>query len=417
MDFKKLTKPYFVSLEKDLETLVRIASFDDDKTKSKNTPYGKGVDTALKTFSKIGKKHGFKVELNKRYVELSLGSKGKLIEVFGHLDVVPSSKDIYHLKKDKNNYYGRGVADDKGPLLASLYSIIALKDAHLLNNVRVKVFAGGAEEIGGSCLEAYTKNHPAPDFGFTPDSKFPVVYGEKGIGNLIIKKKINLSPIKSISGGNAGNTVIGECTFILNNNKKVIVKGIPAHGSTPSEGKNAFLIGLKKYGNKDGKALADLFLDYSGKKLNAYNKTKAMGETVYNVGIVNYKNNELTLHINFRYPEKPTPKSLIKNILKTLGAKSISEDYVAPLLFDLKSPLVKNLLNAYVKETNDKKSKPIVLGGGTYAKEVKNTVAFGIEPSNKEYNMHCDNEYIPIKVIKDAMSIYAHAIYNLSKIK
>lgn len=416
MDFKKLTKPYFASLEKDLETLVKIPSVRDDKTSNKNMPYGKEVDNALKTFAKIGKKNGFKVELDKRYVELSYGTKGKLIEIFGHLDVVPVIKDIFHLKKDKNNYYGRGVADDKGPLLSSLYGLIALKDANLLKNVRVKVFAGGDEECGGSCLEAYVKNHPAPDFGFTPDSKFPVVYGEKGIGNLVIDVPIDLSPITSIAGGNAGNSVIGECTFIIDN-KKVVVKGKSAHGSTPEEGINAFLVGLKKYGNKAGKELADKFLTYNGKKLNAYSKTKAMGETVYNVGIVEYKNKKLTLTINYRCPEKPNHQVFNKNIIKTLHAKLISENYVEPLLFDLKDPLIKNLVDAYVKETGDKKTKPIVLGGGTYAKEVKNTVAFGIEPANKEYNMHADSEFIPIKAIKDAMSIYAHAIYNLSKIK
>ena len=48
-----------------------------------------------------------------------------------------------------------------------------------------------------------------------------------------------------------------------------------------------------------------------------------------------------------------------------------------PLLFDPQSAFIQKLLSVYQKETGDMVSKPMAIGGGTYAKECPNTVAFG----------------------------------------
>lgn len=440
MNYKKMVKPYEKDLINTLKYLVSFPSFKDPSTINENTPYGKSVDDALNAFAKIGEMYGFMVEKSKRYVELSYGQSGPIIEIFGHLDVVPvdksNNRDPFTVTSDKNNLYGRGVADDKGPLLASFYAIKALKDNDLIpDNVQIKIFAGGDEECGGTCLEDYLTNHPAPTFGFTPDSAFPLVYGEKGIGNILLKKSIKLKHIVMIKGGNAANTVIGKAIFKVDNineiksqiktpheinNDEITFIGLAAHGSRPELGKNAFLLGLLELGkiNHDDEAikLAETFLDYNGKKLNAYAHGEHLLDTTYNVGVVDYQNEIFLLKINFRYPEKVDATELVNQVIKTLDANLVSENHSPCLLHDLKSKLVTSLLDAYYQETNDT-SKPVTSGGGTYAKEVKNTIAFGAEFPGDDYKMHEADEYIPIKALNKSMVIYAHAIHNLIKQK
>lgn len=436
MDFKKLTKPYQGKLLKSIDAFVSIPSVYDAKTSSGTKPYGKAVDDVLTSFADFGKKSGFKVERNKRYVELSYGNKGPVIGIFGHLDVVPvNDTKLFKVKREKNKLVGRGVADDKGPLLAATYATIALKEKGLIKNTQIKIFAGGDEENGSSCLIDYAKTHKAPDFGFTPDSSFPLIYGEKGNTFVTMKKNVNLKNIISIKGGKASNIVIGEATFEVSNineikNKlktphkikgnKISFIGLSAHGSKPELGKNAFLLGLQELAklNHDQIALniANAFLDTKGHKLDAYYKSKNLGETSYNVGIVNYSNHQLTLSIDCRRPESAKHKDIVKKLLKSFNFKLVKDAFHEPLLFDLKSPLVSLLMDAYKKETGDK-TKPMYSGGGTYAKEIGNTVAFGAQGVNKDYHMHQDDEYIPIKDLFTTMSIYAHAIYNLINAK
>ncbi|MCQ2786875.1 MAG: M20/M25/M40 family metallo-hydrolase, partial [Bacilli bacterium] len=218
MDFKKITNPYQDELLKSVDRFVAIPGVYDQKTVSKDKPYGKYVYEVLNEFAKFGKKNGFKVEHNPRYVELSYGNKGPIIGIYGHLDVVPAiDQKIFKLRKEKDKIFGRGVIDDKGPLLAATYAAIALKNLGLIKNVQLKIFAGGDEERGSSCLASYAKTHQAPKYGFTPDSDFPVVYGEKGLTGVTISKNIKFKNIISIKGGVVSNSVIGEATFKVSN--------------------------------------------------------------------------------------------------------------------------------------------------------------------------------------------------------
>lgn len=439
MNFKRLVKPYQKLLLYTLDYFVSIPSVYDESgsTITNEAPYGESIRTVLHEFAKIGDMYGFDVDYNSRYVELSVGSDGPLIEIYGHLDVVPVSKladhDLFKMRRVGDSLLGRGVNDDKGPLLASFFAVKALKDNGLIRNARIKIFAGGDEERGASCLKYYvnTMKKETPTYGFTPDSKFPITYGEKGVGNFEIKKNISFKNIKYISGGEAQNIVIPSATFIVDNIEQIknsidvphkingdaiTFIGKAAHGSEPNLGINAFVLGLKTLGklNNDQHTidLAELLSDYSGKKFNAYGIGKHLGETTYNIGIVSYSDGVLDLKINYRFPEQVDFATLLKNYASALDATLISEKHENYLLYDLSSPLIQKLLSAYRAETKDF-SNPITSGGGTYAKIVKNTVAFGSEHSTIDFKNHQDNEFIPVNHLMRLMAIYAHAIYNL----
>lgn len=59
-----------------------------------------------------------------------------------------------------------------------------------------------------------------------------------------------------------------------------------------------------------------------------------------------------------------------------------------PLFFPKESPLVEALYKAYTDVTGDTENKPLVIGGGTYAKSLKNIIAFGPEKPGVDYHIH-----------------------------
>ena len=89
----------------------------------------------------------------------------------------------------------------------------------------------------------------------------------------------------------------------------------------------------------------------------------------------------------------------------------------APLLyFSKESVLIKTLLQSYAEETGDFDSEPLAIGGGTYAKETSNTVAFGMQFPGWESNMHSPSESVRKEDLFKGMAVYARAIVDLGKI-
>ena len=55
----------------------------------------------------------------------------------------------------------------------------------------------------------------------------------------------------------------------------------------------------------------------------------------------------------------------------------------------------------------------IVIGGGTYAKSLKNIIAFGPEKLGVDYRIHGADEYILVSGMEESVLIYMEAIKNL----
>lgn len=71
-----------------------------------------------------------------------------------------------------------------------------------------------------------------------------------------------------------------------------------------------------------------------------------------------------------------------------------------PLFFPRESPLVNALYKAYVDVTGDTEHEPMVIGGGTYAKSLKNIIAFGPEKMGMDYHIHSADEFILVSEMK-----------------
>jgi succinyl-diaminopimelate desuccinylase len=74
---------------------------------------------------------------------------------------------------------------------------------------------------------------------------------------------------------------------------------------------------------------------------------------------------------------------------------------------------VQTLYQAYVKYTNDTENLPKTIGGGTYARALKQGVAFGMEMPYEVSQAHQKDEAMSIDTFLLAMAIYAEALMQL----
>lgn len=77
------------------------------------------------------------------------------------------------------------------------------------------------------------------------------------------------------------------------------------------------------------------------------------------------------------------------------------------------SPFLKTLMQIYQEFTGDM-TEPILMGGGTYARTMKNTVAFGPRFPGREVTEHQKNEYILLDDLMLSAEIYVAAIRELA---
>ena len=451
MDYRRLAKDNLDVVVQELCDWVKINSVYDEESISENMPFGKGVYVALDYIAYLGEKYGFNVDRCDGYcTELSIGEGDDIVMIMGHADVVPTG-DHWHYdpflgEVVDGKVYGRGSEDDKGPTMASFHALRILKDLDLLDKSKKYVLViGGNEERGSACLDYYfnTLKKPHPKYGFTPDACFPLVYGEKGIMTYEFKGNKESKLIKLIDGGIVSNAVVGNAKAILNgsydlnekfnefinkyelsgrvevidNETYIYINGKIAHAAMPELGKNALsylLMFLSE--NFDEEVInhyAKLFSDYYGEGMGIAINGERMGKLTMNLGLGHYENNEYSFTINIRYPIDTTGEK----VKEVLDSKVLDEGILIsdskPLYVDPNSPFIKTLLKAYQDISGDLETKPMTIGGGTYARGTINSVAFGMCFPNEEELAHQVNEVLSVDSLETGLAIYLEAIHLL----
>ena len=155
----------------------------------------------------------------------------------------------------------------------------------------------------------------------------------------------------------------------------------------------------------------------NGEDFNGNYTSEHFDSSSYNVGKIAYENGKLTLFVNMRLPETVDVNKTLDNLKKEtqiddLVLLSSSKGFV----YDPKSKFVQTLLKTYQEETGDLTSQMEAIGGGTYSRETKNTVAFGMQFPGVDTLMHQDGEFLRLDDFKKGIAIYAHAIYELGKL-
>lgn len=448
-----------------VQDIVKIKSVEGPALPG--APFGEGVKNALAYALDLASSFGFNVKNIDGYMGYAeYGDGHEVVGVLGHLDVVPEGSGWTHLPYESqivdNRIYGRGAIDDKGPIIAALFALKAIKDMGLPLSKRVRIMFGTDEESGWLDIEHYLKNDNPPDIGFTPDGMFPVINAEKGSLNIeftkdIVRKSKGMISLKSMEGGDAVNVVPDLCTCELrlkdmakmmmkdtlglycqtncinmslqeNGDESVITsKGLPSHSSTPEMGKNAItqlLVFISQFnlGQNDVSDFIKFLSRYIGNETNGKSlgidfRDDVSGELTLNLGRLSIDEDKASAVINIRYPVGSKYEDILEKIVRIAEDKKVQVSVLShrePLFIDSSDKLITTLMKSYSSVTGNE-AFPVSIGGQTYAKAFENMAAFGPVFPGEEERAHMADEFIDLENLIKCAKIYGAAIYELAK--
>lgn len=450
-------------LLEDLMTMIRVKS--DKGEAEPDMPYGKGPKKALDTAHKMLSEYGFKMgNCGNRVITADLNNKPKQLDIIAHLDVVPAGDDWTVTEPYKpvikdGKLYGRGSSDDKGPAMAAVYALRAIKDLNLPLKKNVRLILGSDEECGSSDIEYYyTKEKPAP-MTITPDASWPLINIEKGgVQNEFtakFEKTDKLPQVIEAKGGLKINVAPGESTakvkgLKLNEIKEIADKvsaktgiefqlseegdavnikalGVTCHASLPEIGKNA-VTGIVELlsrlpladapVNNYIKSINKLFPygDFLGEAMGVNISDAESGKTTISFDILEVTETSIMGAYDCRASISANDENtgkVMEEKIREQGFDISRKPMFEPHIVDADSPLVKTLIKCYEKGFNVKGAKPIAIGGGTYVHHVENGVAFGCEEQGVDTHMHGADEFIEVEMLFKSAKIFADAIVEL----
>lgn len=423
-------------------------------------PYGKEPARALAKMLEMAEKYGFTVKNHENYMgTIDFDpSKETTLGVLCHLDVVPEgtgwSNPPYTLTLAGGKLLGRGSADDKGPAVAVLFALRALRECGYELSQNVRFLVGCDEECGSSDLAYYRKKEALPPRVFTPDGSFPVINLEKGMVRGKVIKKITADGKKTVlsaSGGTVVNAVPDRAYASLrgfsgeelaaakkalpegvileyaveNDVINVTVKGKSAHASTPEDGKNAVTALLAFLGalpTDDGTSaffagLSAIFRfdETDGSSLGIAASDEKSGALTFVFSVFSFEKGSFEGRFDIRFPICRTSEKVRAGFEKAVTRAGLAIDEWngnEPHYVDENSEFIKTLLSVYTELTN-KNGHCIAIGGGTYVHNVDGGVAFGAEFPGTESRMHGADEFISLEHLTLSAKIYAEAILRL----
>lgn len=417
-----------------------------------DAPYGEGPKAAMDDLLALGEKLGFRTgNADNRMGWIEYGEGEEMVGILGHVDVVPAGDGwkypAYGAEIHDGVIWGRGVLDDKGPTVGAVYALKAIRDLNLPIDRRIRVLFGTDEECGSSCARHYVENgYEMPTIGFTPDAEFPAIFCEKGITNFTIGSKISDQGnirVEYFGGGTASNAVPADCRLIVDGtlnvaaaegitvkeeDGKTIVEalGASAHGSTPQLGDNAIIKLLNAVKDNDfggdfqqliNFILEKLGNETNGKSLGVHYYDEETGETTVNLGVVKWDGENVSFTLDIRYPKNAVAEVVDDTVIKQVESyqfEALKKANLKLLYVPKDSELITKLVKVYEEETGDKR-EPIAIGGGTYAKEFTNMVAFGPTFPGDPDIIHQPNERVEIDKLMKSIQITAAAMYELAK--
>lgn len=432
--------------EDSLKTLDRLISYpsvlDEEAT---DTPFGSDIQACLEGTLKECESLGLKTYIDPEgyYGYAETGSGEELMVILCHLDVVPAGDkdewkhDPYTLTIDDNKLYGRGTQDDKGPTVAALYALKALLDNGYELNKRIRFIFGTDEENLWRCMDRYNEKEEKGTFGFVPDADFPLTYAEKGLLQLYLigegsdeltlenNGAFNVVPDKANYSGSKIDDIKSELENLgfefVEENGEIIVKGKSVHSKNADAGVNALtrlVAALNPHYNHNSIQFITDYLTENPKATDIFGdiSDEMSGPLTVNASRFILNKEESKIGIDMRIPVTADKDELVKVLsekAEKYGLKYEQYDYLNSLYVPTDSELVQTLLGVY-RELTDDDREPISSGGATYARTMKNCVAFGARLDNVPVTFHQVDECMPLSNYYDAMEIYAHAIKKLA---
>lgn len=356
------------SMIESIRALVQIDSVEAEA--EAGMPFGRGVHDALIKALSISEELGFLTTNLDSYIGYAQYGTGQdYVCAIGHVDVVPVGEGWkqppFSAYMEEGTIYGRGVLDNKGPVLACLYGLAALKDLNLSLKHPVRIIFGCDEESGFEDLTYYLKKEKPPVYGFTPDCKYPVVYSERG--RAIVKicgEQARLEPFFS---------------FV-----------------------NQYFIAAKNTGDRLG-------IDYSSPE---YGMMEMRG---YELAA---SKERVSFQVTLSYPLGISIDEIVARIKEKAVPADLSVELVHnydPVVFAKDGPMVQALKESYERVTSAD-GTPVTTTGGTYAKAMPGIVPFGPSFPGQKGIGHNPNEWMTVEDLIANAKIYALALYKLAQL-
>lgn len=352
-----------------IQDILKVVRIDSVESEAKEgMPFGEGVANALDMALSIAKKLGFQTKNIDGYMGYAQYGEGEdYIGIIGHLDVVPVGDGWNHPPfsgyiDENGRIFSRGILDNKGPIMSCLYALYAIKELHISLSKPVRILFGTDEESGFEDLTYYLTKEKPPVMGWTPDCKYPVVYGERGRAKLMIHTK---------------KEHIDEFFAFV----------------------NEYFLESKDNGERLGINYEDA--EYGVMQVRGYQLAT--------------KEEDVCFHVTLSYPAVACIDEIIAQIKSKTTANlevSLIHNY-DPVRFEKDCFMVRSLQEAY-EEVTGLDGTPVTTTGGTYAKAMPNIVPFGPSFPGQKGIGHNPNEWMDIKDLITNAKIYALGIYKLA---
>ncbi len=426
--------------------LIRIRSVRE--APQPGAPFGTGVRQAFNAFRSSAEGMGLTAvrDYDGYAIEVEIGQGEEILAVLVHLDTVPEG-DGWTVSPlagivEHGRLFGRGAIDDKGPAAAALCALAAVASQGPPLRRRVRLIAGGDEESYWQCMEHYLQHAERPTLGFTPDSEFPLIHGEKGGLTLRIERDPRAPQRYLMEAGQQSNVVPDRArlefaqklpaAFVVERARELGVQVVPddndpqrsfevlgagAHGSVPELGTNAVREAVRLFGDQLADPLLELLTsDTDGQSLGIWREDPDLGGLTLNLGIVNHDATGTRVWLDIRYPHGVQGDEIAKIVaerVRPLGARVVKE-FDAPVHWvPPEDPLVQRLLTVYRSRTGDS-TAPGTMGGLTYARTLGHAVAFGPQFPGRPETAHQADEHVFVEDLVRAAQIYADAIVELA---
>ena len=439
----------------DIASLVAVPSVADASKAEPGAPHGpeckKALEVALSVCERLGlESHDLDGWMG--YADLK-GVSDRQIATIAHVDVVPAgtgwTQDPFTMVRKDGFLLGRGVIDDKGPAVLTMYlaHYFARKAEPIPYTLRVML--GSDEEVGMTDVEHYQSLFEDPAFLFTPDAEFPVCCGEKGrVGGTFVSEAFEDGKIVAFEGGTVSNAVPSLASVTVkaagatlpaaegidiesldDGTVRLTAHGIGGHASLPDGTKNAIgmlvdyllaneLVSAREQGYLE--LLQKVFASTDGSTIGIAATDDLFEPLTCIGGTIAFVDGHLEQTIDSRYPKSITGSEInerLTALAEDHGAAFVLTSDMVPFYIDPKNPAVQALVDAY-NEFTGKQAEPFTIGGGTYARHFKNAVSFGPEEPGEPVPawvgpMHGADEGVSEELLKRSLKVYIYAAEKL----
>ena len=438
----------------DIAALVAINSVETAPAES--APFGEGARAALDKALELAGKMGLATHNCEGYIgyaELPGADPDKYLATICHVDVVPAGEgweaDPFTMRRQDGWILGRGVMDDKGPMVVTLYALKFLKEMGVQLRYPIRALAGTNEETGMKDVEYYLAHNKAPAFCFTPDAEFPVCNGEKGHFHGKLVSPVCKGKILSFTGGVANNAVPDRASALVdadivglknapnvtlepeNGGVRVRGWGKSGHAASPEGTVNAiglvvdYLLANDLCTEEERKyleALHKLHSSTAGEGLGIATSDGPFGPLTIIGGRIYMEDGRMVQTMDSRYPTSTNGEVIAQAIRNAIGDGAALEDVDAadPFYIEADTPAILACIDTY-NEVTGKNEKPFTMGGGTYARHFPYAVSFGPESHDLVLPsfggpMHGANESAPVDALLQSVKIYILALLRLEEI-